>query len=475
LVGPTGIFADGDWIESKDQDPEGNIRLIQLADIGDGRYLNKSARFMTPERAKALRCSFLEPGDVLVSRMADPLGRACIFPGDPKQCVTVVDVCIIRPDQSAANPAWLMHEINTPQFRDIIAQSASGTTRARISRSNLGALELPVPPLPEQRRIVTKLEDLLARSRRAKGALNAIPPLLEKLRQSVLAAAFRGDLTADWRDKHPKVEPADKLLARIRVERRKKWEEVELAKLTAKGKAPKDDRWKEKYEEPEAVDASDLPELPEGWCWASPREAFIWASGKFLPRDAQRTGSVSVYGGNGIAGTHDEFLVPNPTIVVGRVGADCGNVHLTAGPSWITDNAIFASFVPDSVILPYFIMGLRRANLRTAARGGGQPFVSQETLNNVVFPLAPLPEQVALMRAVEEYSATSASVLKMLAASESDLATLDRSILAKAFRGELVPQDPNDEPAEAMLARLRAAPPPELPARARKRKPSLPT
>ena len=92
-----------------------------------------------------------------------------------------------------------------------------------------------------------------------------MPPLLEKLRQSILAAAFRGDLTKDWRAKHPDVEPASKLLERIRVERRKKWEEAELAKMKAKGKAPRDDRWKGKYKEPEAVDATGLPGLPEGW------------------------------------------------------------------------------------------------------------------------------------------------------------------------------------------------------------------
>ncbi|MBL0194236.1 MAG: hypothetical protein IPQ09_08430 [Myxococcales bacterium] len=129
-----------------------------------------------------------------------------------------------------------------------------------------------LPPLNEQRRIVAKLESLQARSRRARAALDAVPPLLEKLRQSILAAAFRGDLTKDWRAKNRDVEPASELLKRIRVERRKKWEEAELAKMTAKGKAPRDDAWKGKYKEPEPVDATGLPELPEGWCWASVEE-----------------------------------------------------------------------------------------------------------------------------------------------------------------------------------------------------------
>jgi len=82
LVGKEGVFVDGDWVESKDQDPNGDVRLIQLADIGDGIYRDKSARFLTNQKAIALNCTFLEQGDVLIARMPDPLGRTCIFPGD---------------------------------------------------------------------------------------------------------------------------------------------------------------------------------------------------------------------------------------------------------------------------------------------------------------------------------------------------------------------------------------------------------
>ena len=96
LISSDGLFVDGDWIESKDQDQDGDVRLIQLADIGDGRYVNKSNRFLTHAKAVELGCTFLKRGDVLIARMPDPLGRACIFPGDSKQAVTVVDVCVAR-------------------------------------------------------------------------------------------------------------------------------------------------------------------------------------------------------------------------------------------------------------------------------------------------------------------------------------------------------------------------------------------
>jgi type I restriction enzyme S subunit len=151
------VFVDGDWVESKDQDPAGDVRLIQLADIGDGSYIDKSARFLTSGKARQLKCTFLKAGDVLVARMPDPLGRACVFPGDSKPSVTVVDVCIVRPN-GAHDSRWLMHCINSPTVRNQIASFATGTTRSRISRSNLGKIKIVLPPLSEQRRIAAILD-----------------------------------------------------------------------------------------------------------------------------------------------------------------------------------------------------------------------------------------------------------------------------------------------------------------------------
>jgi type I restriction enzyme S subunit len=125
------VFTDGDWVESKDQDPDGDVRLVQLADIGLGSFVDKSSRFMTSAKASDLRCTYLEPGDVLVARMPDPIGRACIFPGDTKSCVTVVDVCIVRPNPATVDCRWLMHWFNSPNARGPINRAATGTTRKR--------------------------------------------------------------------------------------------------------------------------------------------------------------------------------------------------------------------------------------------------------------------------------------------------------------------------------------------------------
>jgi type I restriction enzyme, S subunit len=154
LVTEEGVFIDGDWVESKDQDPDGDVRLIQLADVGDGVYRDKSNRFMTMAKADALGCTFLKEGDVLIARMPDPLGRACIFPGDEKPSVTVVDVAIVRSGNGEFDHRWLACFVNAHPFRSAISSLQAGSTRKRISRGNLATIPLPVPPLPEQRRIV---------------------------------------------------------------------------------------------------------------------------------------------------------------------------------------------------------------------------------------------------------------------------------------------------------------------------------
>src|SRR4051794_17508284 len=75
-----GLFSDGDWIESKDQDPTGSVRLTQLADVGVGDFRDRSSRWLREDQAAALGCTFLQPGDLLIARMPDPIGRACMVP-----------------------------------------------------------------------------------------------------------------------------------------------------------------------------------------------------------------------------------------------------------------------------------------------------------------------------------------------------------------------------------------------------------
>ena len=173
------VFTDGDWVETKDQDPDGDVRLTQLADVGDGKWINKSARFLTSAKARKLRCTYLRSGDLLVARMPDPLGRCCVFPGDPMPSVTVVDVCVIRPNRHKVDNRYLMHVINAPHGRRGIARHITGTTRQRVSRRNLGKVKIPLPPLAEQKRIAGILDAADALRAKRREALAQLDTLLQ--------------------------------------------------------------------------------------------------------------------------------------------------------------------------------------------------------------------------------------------------------------------------------------------------------
>ena len=130
---------------------------------------------------------------------------------------------------------------------------------------------VPLPPENEQIRIVAKIEELFTKLDAGKEELLQAKARLKRYRQAVLKAAMDGKLTEDWRKKQgDEIESASILLDRILKERRDKWEADQLEQMSAKGKTPKDDKWKNKYMEPLGPDTSKLPELPEGWMWVTP-------------------------------------------------------------------------------------------------------------------------------------------------------------------------------------------------------------
>lgn len=189
IISNGGLLCDGDWIEKKDQDVRGKVRLIQLADIGDGEFKDKSSKYITLETAERLHCTFLEKGDILIARLPEPLGRACIFPleGD---YITAVDIAILRIKDISINPQYIMYLINSSTFRSQIKQYESGTTRKRISRKNLEKIEFSLPNLEIQNRIVARIEELFSKLDKAVDTLKTTKEQLAVYRQAVLKDAF---------------------------------------------------------------------------------------------------------------------------------------------------------------------------------------------------------------------------------------------------------------------------------------------
>jgi type I restriction enzyme S subunit len=162
------IFTDGDWIESKDQSSEG-IRLVQTGNIGFGYFKDKEdkSRFISEETFERLNCTEILAGDLLVSRLPDPVGKSCIIPEINSKMITGVDCTIIRPKDNISSEFLCYYQMSNQYLNDV--QSAvSGATRQRISRKNLGLIEIPLPPLPEQQRIVAILDEAFATIAKAK-------------------------------------------------------------------------------------------------------------------------------------------------------------------------------------------------------------------------------------------------------------------------------------------------------------------
>lgn len=152
-------FIDGDWIEAPHIRSEG-VRLVQTGNIGIGKYLDKSddKKFISQESFSALRCKAISPGDVLICRLADPVGRACIVPDNLGSAITSVDVTIYRPDANRLANSFIVRWLNTHGMLLRCSLLAAGTTRLRISRTNLGGMLVPVPSIDEQREITRILD-----------------------------------------------------------------------------------------------------------------------------------------------------------------------------------------------------------------------------------------------------------------------------------------------------------------------------
>ena len=148
------VFTDGDWIESKDQSEEG-IRLVQTGNIGEGIYLEKEerAKYISEDTFERLKCTEIFPGDILVSRLPEPVGRACIVPDKSERMITAVDCTICRPDETIISKEYLCYFMRSNAYYTRLLGNVTGTTRKRISRKNLGNIELNIPTKDVQRTI----------------------------------------------------------------------------------------------------------------------------------------------------------------------------------------------------------------------------------------------------------------------------------------------------------------------------------
>jgi type I restriction enzyme S subunit len=357
--------------------------------------------------------------------------------------------------------------------------------QASISAEPLSeTVPILLPPAGEQERVADALDELLSDLDAGVAALERVRDKLKLYRAAVLKSAVEGALTAEWRKQHPQSEPASELLKRILAERRRRWEEEQLRKFKEKGREPPKN-WKAKYKEAVAPDTTDLPPLPEGWCWGSWSQVGFSQNGRPFPsKQYQSSGIKLLRPGNLFADGTVKWTEKNTRCLPPHYGEDnadlmvrgrelvinltaqslkddfLGRVSITAEQEECLLNQRLARLSPVIVSPEFMLIVFKSAQFRTfvAELNTGSliqhMFTSQ--LDEFVFPLPPVREQQAIVEAVEDQLSVIDHLESDLDAKLTNAQALRQSILRDAFSGKLVPQDPNDEPASELLERIAA-------------------
>ena len=260
---------DGDWIESKEQSDFG-IRLLQTGNIGCGHFKDKEGNYHYISEAtfKKLNCNEIYLGDILISRLPEPVGRACIVPNLSQRLVTAVDCAIIRLKQDIISKNYFIYYTQSAKYLELIKNNCMGTTRLRISRANLEKTLIPLPPLVEQKRIVTAVGAIFTQIALLEQNQADLQAAIKQAKSKILDLAIHGKLVSqDLAD-----EPASVMLEKLRAEKEAKIAAGEIKRSKNDSyiyRSAADNCYYQKYTDGCEENISDeIPfDVPEGWVW----------------------------------------------------------------------------------------------------------------------------------------------------------------------------------------------------------------
>ncbi len=379
----------------------GNVKYVRTSDISNGQIDWSTVPYCeeVPEDIEKYR---VHPDDILVAR-AGSVGVS--YRIAKVHCDAVFASYLIRFNAlDGIEPKYVEWFLKSKDYWQAISDFTAGIAIPNVNASKLSALQLPLAPLNEQRRIVAKLEALLGKVDVCQKRLAKIPVLLKRFRQAVLAAAVSGELTKDWREK-------------------------QLLKESEDG-------------------------LPASWR----RDRFInfilLQRGYDLPIKNRKNGKYPIVTSAGIIEYHAEYRAKGPGVVTGRSGS-VGRVHYVDEDYWPHNTVLFVKDFRGN--LPRFVyFFLLNFDIQSFSSSTAVPTLNRNTLSNEEVIIPPLEEQQEIVRRVEALFALADRIEARYHKAKSHVEKLTQSILAKAFRGELAPQDPNDEPAEKLLERIKS-------------------
>ncbi len=254
-------------VNPKDE-PNKEIQYIDISGIDNERYRIADTKTYVGKDAPSRARQLVQSGDIVFSTVRTYLKNFALVPPELDGQVASTGFCVLR----ASDPAYqryLFYFIQFDRFLNELAKQQRGTSYPAVRDGDIRAQYIPMPPPEHAESVVAEIEKQFSRLDEAVASLKRVKANLKRYKAAVLKAAVEGKLTEEWRKQNPNVEPASKLLERILAERRTKWEEAELTKMKAKGKEPKSDKWKHRYQGAISVNGSDLPTLPESWAWAT--------------------------------------------------------------------------------------------------------------------------------------------------------------------------------------------------------------
>ena len=419
----TGPF--GSLIHQSDY-VDGGIPLVNPSHMIDGRIVADQSVSLSTEMAESLVSYRLSSGDMVMARRGE-VGRVALVTGAEEGWLCGTGSFVLRFTVEVSRAyVWTLFRCNS--VRTYLAGAAVGTTMVNLNHSILLKMPIAVPPLPEQHRIVAKVDELMALCDRLEAqqadAESAHVQLVQALLGSLTQARDAADFAQSWQrlaehfhtlfttessidalkqtllqlavmgklvPQDPSDEPASELLKRISEERAAGIAGRRSPKQTALSNIGPDEK---------------SFELPSNWEWVRLQQIISVSSGDGLVSTSMKPeGGIPVYGGNGITGYHDQKNVDTETLVIGRVGYYCGSIHLTPTQAWITDNALRVSFSEANIYKEFLYWLLKGTNLKEQENATAQPVISGRKIYPIVLAIPPLAEQHRIVAKVDQLMA----------------------------------------------------------------------
>ena len=414
------LLNDGDWILSENMDPNGNVKLIQLGSIGLMRYIDKGFKYLTEDTFHKLSCTQIFPGYMLINRIISDKMYACILPQLEGKLITTVDTCWIAPKDEWYNLKYLMYFTSSTVFQSIVLHVSSGTTRKRISKSDLIHLPIYLPPLSEQQRIVSRVDELFEQIDIIEKNQADIDALYDEFRKRTLTLAIQGKLVPQ----DPNDEPANVLLERISAEKKAKLGKKYVDSYIYKG----DDNC---YYEHIAGRAQDelveVPfDIPYGWSWCRLAIFAQVLGGKRIPAGRQLTNEntghyyikVSDMKENTVCLDKLQFVPTDiyPTIsryiinkedvyitVAGTIGR-VGTIPNELDGANLTENAdrIVVDEIDQHWLVKCLLSDVIQEQIKEATTKVGQPKLAIARIEKFLIPLPPIAEQKRIVAKINE-------------------------------------------------------------------------